>query len=281
MPSRKDKEPTSGGPIFDVSVQEIEVLTQLLVPLLWGFFDEPPNLSGIPPQGNLSDWIGDLWNKRVEIFGIEFLRNSEQFGPLLSNLSRHAAKLLAKSRTEQLERIQPLLPAKDLMFNDAEWTSIEKETGIPRFDIHKFLTNLRATRATAICLFRHKQHPLLMINKAQQGDKRVVLELVKIDKLFLTDPCTHGVIRHAAAENDKGFLTQLARAWTRKVKTTKNTRPRFLLFALLSLRFHLPRNVYLHPLLDPDGTTFKTHGAFERFVQRSKKEFETICSATP
>jgi hypothetical protein len=278
MPSQRHDEPTSDRSLFVGSDQENEVLAQLLIQLLGGFLNEPPNLSGVQAQGNLSDWIGDLWNKRVEIIGLELLRNSEQLGHLLSNLTAHAAKLLAKSRTEQLERIQPLLSAKDLMFNDAEWTSIEKETGIPRFDTHKFLTILRATRATAICFCKHKQHPLLMIDKAQQGDRQAVLELVTTDKLFLADRCTQGVIRQATSENDERFSLHMASALKHKARMTKHTRPRFLLFALLSLRVHLPRNVYLHPLLDPDGKRFKPGGAFERFVQRSKKEFERLCS---
>jgi hypothetical protein len=39
-----------------------------------------------------------------------------------------------------------------------------------------------------------------------------VLDLIKVDKLFLTDSCTARVIRQAEFQNDRTFFKQLAKA---------------------------------------------------------------------
>ena len=278
MPSQRHDEPTSGGRLFVGSPREERVLAEVVHPLLRQWLSQEPDLGGTSPEGNISSWIYNLFNRDVEIAGLRLSGSSSQLAQLLAEPVDYVARELVQRGQNAVKVTHPILSLRDLDFDEAEWTSIENKSGIKKFDASRFLTLLRALRVVAICLFQYKIHPLGLVKEASQGNKHAILQLVRLDTLFLTDPCTHGQIRKASLENDKRFRSQLARAQKGKPQIAKNTVPRLILFALLALPIPLPKYTRLWLLLDPNGEIFNTPEAFERFVQRGKKEFERLCS---
>jgi len=134
----------------------------------------------------------------------------------------------------------------------------------------------RASRAGAMCMALYKEHPLSLIEQARGGNREAVLKLIKIDKLFLTDSCTSQVIRKAELQNDRSFLGQLSRAVTYKPKTNWRVGCRFYIYMLRIFQGEMPSLTALWHRVDPDGKHFSSFDAFERFVQRSRKEFDRM-----
>ena len=126
----------------------------------------------------------------------------------------------------------------------------------------------------------YKEHPLFLIARARGGDQKAVLQPIKIDKLFLSDGCTAPVLRQAELGCDRKFLSQLAKALTYKPKTGWRTVCRLYLYFLFILEPSLPTLPKLQLRIDPEGTRFRTHEAFEKFVERCRKEFSRL-QATP
>lgn len=116
----------------------------------------------------------------------------------------------------------------------------------------------------------------MLINRARNGDVEAVLNLIRVDRLFLTDSCTANVIRQAEFHNDRPFFEKLATAVKYKPRLGWKKRCRLYLSILFSMAAPLPPLVKLQLRVDPDGTRFKSFLAFERFVQRCGKDFENI-----
>ena len=134
----------------------------------------------------------------------------------------------------------------------------------------------RALRAGAMCMALYKENPLWLIEQARGGNREAVLKLVKIDKLFLTDSCTSHVIRRAELQIDRIFLGQLARAVTYRPKTNWRVGCRFYIYMLCILGLEMPSLMTLWHRVDPDGKHFASFDAFEKFVERSRKELDRI-----
>jgi len=156
----------------------------------------------------------------------------------------------------------------------------EVPAGLPtRSNLSTFedaLKILRASHALEVCLAVHEIHPVTLIVRASRGDRRAVLDLVKVDKLFLHDPCTEKVIREAELRNDRPFLEQLARAQTYRPKLRAREVHRlyfYLLFMLESQGMQLPTEHELWRVVDPHGREYESLGAFERDFQRRKEAF--------
>lgn len=279
MPSQKGKEPTSGGPIFVGSGKQEEIVSELVIPLLVRFLAEEPSLEAGSLKEVFSSWIEGLCSGRIDVFGTSRCSESPDHpAQLFRRVVDYAAKELPRHDPNGLSETLPILSIKDNALDEAQLSRLEKEIGIPKTDPSQFLVTMRAIRTMAICLADYKMHPLELIRKAHLREKQAVLQLVKIDKLFLWDSCTHDVTHNAALENDRRFLDQLARALLYKPTVKKNVSPRLVLFALLALGFRLPNLTILQLQIDSDGKYFKSTEAFEKFVERSKKTFKAICS---
>ena len=139
----------------------------------------------------------------------------------------------------------------------------------------------RAARAGALCMALYREHPLSLIDQARGGNREAVLKLVKLDKLFLTDSCTAPVIRRAELHNDRSFLGQLARAVTYRPKTNWRVGCRLYLYALFMLSAEVPSLTRLWHRMDPYGKHFASFEAFEKFVERARKEFDRIQAGQP
>jgi hypothetical protein len=138
----------------------------------------------------------------------------------------------------------------------------------------------RAAKVSALCLLLYKVYPLTLIAQARKGDRQAVLNLVKIDKLFLNDSCTAQVIRQTGLEKDRLYLEQLARAIKYRYKYSPKTRwrqgCRFYLYLLFSLDPELQATARVHHRIDPGGTRFKTFEAFQRYFERAKNDFDQL-----
>ena len=105
------------------------------------------------------------------------------------------------------------------------------------------------------------------------GAEKAVLQLIKVDKLFLTDGCTANVIRQAELENDHSFLAQVARSVRYRARTNWRQGCRLYLYLLFSLELPMQKLVTLRGRVDLDGTRFRSDKAFEKFVERTRKEY--------
>ena len=122
----------------------------------------------------------------------------------------------------------------------------------------------------------YKENPLGLIEQARGGDRQAVLKLIKIEKLFLTDSCTSQVIRRAELQIDPIFLGQLVRAVTYKPKANWRVGCRFYIYMLCMLGVEMPSLMTLWRRVDRDGKHFASFDAFEKFVERSRKELDRI-----
>jgi hypothetical protein len=124
-------------------------------------------------------------------------------------------------------------------------------------------------------------HPLSLIAQAREGDRRAVLDLVKVDKLFLHDRCTARVIRDAELQNDRAFLGQLARALAYKPKLGWRRACQLYLQMLFALGTQLPALPVFQLRLDPEGKRFRSFAAFEKFFERCRAEFHQFQETAP
>lgn len=84
------------------------------------------------------------------------------------------------------------------------------------------------------------------------------------------------MIRQAEFQNDHQFFKRLARAITYKPQPAWKKGCRLYLYALFAVAVPLPSLALLHLRVDPQGMRFKTSGAFEKFVERCREDFDNI-----
>lgn len=207
---------------------------------------------GVDPRKNEEMQIGSL------LEGID----SEDLNGTLEALQRGDYSAAEKIRTELVNR---------LFQKFAKQGTNESISALG-----SFVARGRASRAGAMCMALYKEGPLSLIEQARGGNREAVLKLIKIDKLFLTDSCTAQVIRRAELQNDRVFLGQLARAVTYKPKTNWRVGCRFYIYMFCALGMNMPSLTMFWHRLDPDGKHFASFDAFEKFVERSRKEFDRI-----
>ncbi len=132
----------------------------------------------------------------------------------------------------------------------------------------------RALRATLVCAVLQRVHPLTLIARALKGEQEAVLNLVRADKLFLSDRCTQNIIRDAGLHNDQPFLGRLASAQKSQPRLGRKDLIHIyfnLLFILELAGQQLPTIDELQRLLDPEGREFGGLYAFERDLQRQRE----------
>jgi hypothetical protein len=136
---------------------------------------------------------------------------------------------------------------------------------------------LRVVRVIARCFEILKASPFTLIERARAGHRDdAVLDLVKIDKLFLHDSCTRRVISEAERQEDHLFLQQLSRAVRYPPRSGSKIVVRCLLYILFQLEIELPKYSDFQGWFDAEGKIFPGEYAFEKFVQRCRSEFERL-----
>jgi hypothetical protein len=139
---------------------------------------------------------------------------------------------------------------------------------------------LRAFQAVAACIAINRTHPLTLISRAFGGDRQAVLELIKVDRLFLHDACTESVIKNAEMLNDQRFLDQLVRAQEYKFRPTIRDIHHLyfqLLFAVENYGLSLPTLKELSRIIDRHERAYESLEAFERDFQRQRNIFKRMC----
>jgi hypothetical protein len=254
-------------------------------------------------DGELSAWIKDYFAKPVELQPQRIAERDA--GAVQQEVMREAAVSFADPREKEEVRLMALLgevspedtqrlmtalqQGDDSAFQEARSKMVEalsqrlrkQMTGESLEALLALGARDRALRATALCMVLYKTHPLSLMAQARGGDQGAVLSLIKIDKLFLSDSCTAGVIRQAELQSDRHFLGKLARAVAYEPRTNWRQGCRLYVYGLLSLGVPLPSLPKLQLRLDPDGSRFQTVGAFEKFVERSRKEFADMVEGLP
>jgi hypothetical protein len=251
-------------------------------------------------EGGISAWIKEFFAKPVQF---EPHRVSEhQKGAVQREVMREAGEVFADPRRreevqmiaqmgniislEGMQRLMTALQQGDLAASQRVRSEVVKALDQKLGKQMKgegFATLLglgarcRAGRAGALCMAVFKAHPLSLIAQAEGGSRKAVLQLIKVDKLFLTDGCTANVMRQAELQNDHSFLAQIARSVRYRARTNWRQGCRVYLYMLVSFEFLMPNLVKLRLRLDPEGKRFKSERAFEKFVERTRKEYAGMC----
>jgi hypothetical protein len=294
--------PTASVPIFVGTGPAVEFAAELyLVIVEWALReDEGVSLLASPP-GELSGWISELFAKDIQF---ERLNVSERDkGAVQQEGMREAIAIMVdphkKDETQLLELLGKV-PAgavgqivESIRKGDKSALS-EIRARIEKPLWQEFAKNMtpesvaalgalvgrtRAVRAVALCMVLYKRHLLSLIAEARRGDPQAVLKLIKIDKLFLSDSCTAQVIHQAELKFDRDFFKWLAKAIIYKPKTRWRQSCKLYMYVILSSPLPLPAPTILWGRIDPDGSRFKTSGAFLKFVERCQTECKALQQA--
>jgi len=250
-----------------------------------------------PYKGELSEWIYDAATNQVDpaLFVSHGVMASperqllEVSGSVIANPKSESELGVVKKLLDNLE------PADWRAFIDAAnsgdsatLTKLQSEIqqkvapalkGITQMEAYGMMNQLsrfRAQRAMLLCMVLFKSPPLSLINRAKSGDRTAALDLIKIDKLFTTDSCVRDILRDAALSADKSFLNQVGRAVRTYPRVSSQKICRLYLYFLWSMGIELPSVVRLQLLLDPNGTSFNSAGAFAKYLERCKADFQKL-----
>jgi hypothetical protein len=294
----KDK-PTGLGPIFVGSGIGPDLAAEFSLAILDRLLGEEAIRLPETVEGEISAWIKELVAKPAQL---ELRRASEhQRGAIQREVMREVAEAFADPR--QRDEVQLMAQIGNIDLEDMQSLMVALQQGnVSAFQevrskmvepliqkLGKQMTSkqweallavgvrCRAGCAAGLCMAVFKVHPLSLIAEARRGNKEAVLRLIKVDKLFLTDSCAANVIRRAELQNDRRFLAQVARSVRYRVRANWRQGCRLYLYALISLGFPMPNLVKLRLRLDPEGTRFRGEYAFEKFLERTRKEFARMC----
>ena len=292
---------TFGRSVFVGTSSNNEQVIQALLVTAEIFLSDEPALAEAPYPGELSTWVADLMSKPIDLS----LFNNQDAAPSIERqfIQESASALVDTRRPSEVEVTKRVF-VEGVSSDDVRHAfavlqggdrdaikALQNETVLklqPRIGdktpellavAMAQLTRIRAMRVAFLCMVLHKTHPLSLISRARTGDRRAVLDLVKMDKLFAIDSCTRSAIRNATLRTDKSFLDQLARSLRTRPKAGAKKVCRLYLYMIWSVKAKVPTLPVLQLLLDPNGTKFRTFTAFERFVERCYKDFLTIQEA--
>ncbi len=298
MKKSKQDEPTFSAPILVGPGPGVNrAVDFLLTALEWALREDDPSLLH-PIEGELSNWIEQLWEKPYQVGSStvpvttkmtverDVLRESlALFADPKNKEEKQIAQILGGISPEEIQRFSSALHSNNGPGIEAIHSEIldklgkQITKGLTASRVSAFASMVgrcRAGRAEALCLVLYKTHAKVLINRARRGDVQAVLDLIKVDRLFLTDSCTAKVIRQAEFQNDRPFLKQLARVMKNKPKLGWKKGCRLYLYILFAMAVPLPSLARLQLRVDPQGTRFKTFPAFEKFVERCREDFDKI-----
>jgi hypothetical protein len=261
--------------------------------------------SGPQLEGDLSSWILTMhrWSAgrppddvpalpkedaATFLSVLDELANSRHVGPTTPGIFKriHEAgtevdDLLGEAyksgNREEINRLFPEFASQILAV-----TGLPTAFGHMRTSPGEWLKLLRAARASFRCIAFLGEHPVALISRASKGDRRAVLDLVKMDKMFLSDECCRETIRKAGLNDDTRFLAQLQRASNYRHKARRRDLLRLYIFVLITCeRFGVP----IPPLselwakVDPLGKEYESLAAFEKDFQRCRRGLEKMVKA--
>lgn len=300
MRKTRQGQPTLFQSIFVGSEPGAQHAAEVILAVADWFLREEDVQINVPLKGDLSEWIARMCTKPI------LVSVGNTVGANQASVQRQVVKqsmnILADPREEEERRILGLMENVSSVEVQRIFEALQKGN-LPAFNAARaevgerlgrqlvssvtpdtisallsLLSRMRAARAAALCAILYKVHPLSLIGRAKQGDRRAVLDLVKVDKLFLHDRCTAKVIREAELRNDRAFLGQLARSLASKPKLGWRRGCQLYLQALFACTPQLPALSLLQLRLDPQGNRFRSFDAFEKFLERCQADFLQIQS---
>ena len=298
MDKPKRNEPTFPAPILvGCGTDTDKAVDFLLTAVEWTLREDGRGLQ-YPVEGEISNWIEQAGQKPIQeglyaaqaTTGRTVERDVFRQSLALSvdpriEEEKRLATLLSNISPEDAQRLSSALHSNDVKGVQAAQSAIVDKLGRQVTEgmtparaaaFAAMVGRCRAGRAAALCRLLYKTDPIVLINRARNGDVQALLNLIKVDRLFLTDSCTAKVIRQAEFQNDRPFFRKLATAVNYSPRLGWKKGCRLYLYILFAMAAPLPPLVKLQLRVDPDGTRFRSFSAFERFVQRCGKDFENI-----
>jgi hypothetical protein len=222
----------------------------------------------------LVDWMGKVLSPYLDPRLVERAKaKSEE----LKEETAHSLRQIPKGDVKDV--LNAVLPQKAAQLLDI-WGFPREFYSVHDISVARVRQMLRAFRALVVCLQLHKTHILTLIARASKGQRQAVLELVKVDRMFLHDPCTEAVITQAEMLNDHNFLEQLTRAQQYPFKPNLRALHHLylhLMFMIEHFGVPLPRTRReLLRILDPHAKEYKSLESFERDFQRQREDFWRI-----
>ena len=220
-------------------------------------------------NGHISEWIAEsqTWNPQFESCQALLLLLKAMGDQRNSRILRESLTEIGKDREIYLPIFQncDLTPLNPLLKHLADNLEIQGD-----MQIMPDAAQLRAFQAQLRSLVFYRTYIETLIEEAKSGSKAAVLQLIRIDYLFVDDPCTKSVIYQAAEENDESFFSGIKSAF--KINEKDLVRIGIYLFAASGSN---PTNLQMRNLFDPEWTKFKDEG-FDRFVTRARKVFREM-----
>jgi hypothetical protein len=304
MSDSGNTKPTASVPIFVGNGPAVDIAAEFYLAIAeWMLRDDGALSLHVPLPGEMSAWIAGLAEKEVQ-FGRSTVSERDT-GAVQKEVMREAFAIMADPQKKEEMQLLGLLGAipkgafsqvlEALRKNDKSSLD-EARASIDKSILEEFQKSIspekiaalgglvartRAAQAVALSMVLYKKHPLSLIAKARAGDPQAVLQLIKIDKLFLSDSCCSHVIRQAEFGINRVFFKRLAKALTYKPTIGWRQGCKLYMYVLLASPVQLPGLTRLWARIDPDGNRFKTIGAFEKFVERCRKELKTLQQALP
>lgn len=137
-------------------------------------------------------------------------------------------------------------------------------------DILRVIGSIRALQAIFRCVVTHKTSPESLIERAEDGDRRAVLDLVKLDPMFCRDSCTKAVLDQAYLRDDRRFIDQMARAQKTVSRFERRDACEAYMLLVGARQLEIPPLREFRFIVDPSGTSFSKVYDFEKCFQRLK-----------
>jgi hypothetical protein len=276
----KKSETTISVPKIVGVVWTSELFARRLVNFVSDFISIDMNFRTVPLKGDLSEWIDRLAAGRF-LQGIIQWENLQCLGSCLEVVKklccptgvRELIAIVESSCSRELlnQLVQEAHEKRDFRYLNSCIGQIADKAGLREFSAIECCELLRATQVAMRVLVWYRCSPLELIDRARRGDQEAVLDLVRIDRLFLVDSCTQDVIRRAVLENDNSFTSRLGRIEQPKFGRRHACEWYFYTLAIFGLQPPLDR---LRLVIDPEDKAFPKLYDFSKCFERRRKEIE-------
>ena len=212
MDKPKRNDPTFPAPILVGSGADTDQAVDfLLTSVEWILKEDDWGLL-YPVEGQISTWIEQAGQKSIQAgvsSGQATTNRTVERDVLRQSLAltvdptseeeKRIATLLSDISPEDAQRLTSALHSNDVKGVQAARSAIVDKLGKRITEgitpargaaFASIVGRGRAARAAALCLVLYKTDPTVLINRARNGDVEAVLNLIRVDRLFLTDSCT-------------------------------------------------------------------------------------------
>jgi hypothetical protein len=220
----------------------------------------------------LVEWMGKVFSPYLNPRMIERAKAQSE------EVQKETVGSLRQIPNPYAKDLNSILPQKAARLLDV-WGIPREFYSVDDISVTTVRQQLRSLRALLACFQINKIHVLTLIAQAAKGQRQAVLDLVKVDRMFLHDPCTDAVIRQAEMLNERYFLDQLTRAQEYRFKPKMRALHHLylhLLFMIERFGVPVPPMHELWRILDPHAREYKSLQSLERDVERRRIDFDQM-----